>query len=141
MRDFRKMVTTHNIGNTNEECKVKPLKIQNNTDTDKLKLNTVLRNSVEKTESKLFIDEKQINFGFNSFIGSTNTPQDLKVQSKKKIGNLNNNNSQTSGSKSFIVSEKHLQTKATNPMRDRLMTEFLKKKIGSERYAQVEAIL
>ena len=98
--------------------------------------------------TKQKIHDKQIKFGFNSFIGSGNTPQDLKVQTAKKARLAHaTTSSQAAGKQSFVVSEKHLfsdnsqQAAAANPMRDRLMTEFLKKKIGPESFERVERLL
>ena len=156
MRDFRKMVTAHNISSIGEEFKLEHElesgdlvpKLHSGTNAN-LQINRPLRSSFnEPIAPKQKIHDKQINFGFNSFIGSGNTPQDLKVQTAKKARlAAATTGSQAAGKQSFVVSEKHLfsnnpqQAAAANPMRDRLMTEFLKKKITPERFEQVEKVL
>ena len=107
------------------------------------------KNSLRSSWNKAAISSQKINdkqnFGFNSFIGSGNTPQDLKMQQRKKA-----RNGFASGKQSLVVSEKPIEIRekhilnsssSGNPMRDRLMTEFLKNKIGHERYEKVELLL
>jgi len=66
MRDFRKMVTTDNIHKASEQIKELPPNDSSG-----------IKSANKVAHPKL--SNKQINFGFNSFIGSGNTPQDLKV--------------------------------------------------------------
>ena len=143
------MVTTSNLETADEELKITA---STEHETKRLtatnihpQINKALRSSFNESSAKnQKIQDKQINFGFNSFIGSGNTPQDLKVQTAKKV-RLGNGNA--SAKQSFVVSEKHLfstssqQSNTANPMRDRLMTEFLKTKIGQQRFEKVEKLL
>jgi len=125
MRDFRKMVTSHNEQKVQEEVKEVP---QNEEDMP---------------------NPKATHTGFNSFIGSGSTPKDLKAQSKSqhKLNNMNHNGKGVSASKShpttkktsstFIVTDKPA---TASQGREKLMTDFLKKKIGVERFERVEKI-
>ena len=112
MKDFRKMVTSHNEQKVQEEAKEIPL------------------------HEEVMSNPKPSHTGFNSFIGSGSTPKDLKVQSKHKLTSMGNYGKAGTASKSFIVTDK-----PASQGRDKLMTDFLKKKIGIERFEKVEKIL
>ena len=141
------MVTTTHLKTGEEELKInleshlneKPeKKLNSSTNMDFINSKALRSSFTNVSTSNQKINDKHKNFGFNSFIGSGNTPQDLKMQSSKKARYAN-----AAGNQSLVVSEKHLlnQSNGGNPMRDRLMTEFLKKKIGPQRYEVVEQLL
>ena len=82
------MVTTKHLKTRDEELKIniesqlgdRPEKKLNSSKNMDLMTNNSLRSSWNKPSiSSKKVNDKQ-NFGFNSFIGSGNTPQDLKMQ-------------------------------------------------------------
>ena len=82
------MVTTKHLKTRDEELKIniesqlgdRPEKKLNSSKNMDLMNNNSLRSSWNKPSiSSKKVNDKQ-NFGFNSFIGSGNTPQDLKMQ-------------------------------------------------------------
>ena len=89
------MVTTKHLKTRDEELKINiesqlggrpEKKLNSSKNTDFMNKNS-LRSSWNKAAiSSQKINDKQ-NFGFNSFIGSGNTPQDLKMQQRKKARN------------------------------------------------------
>ena len=89
------MVTTKHLKTRDEELKInidsqlgeRAEKKLNSSKNANFMNNNSLRSSLTKAAiSSKKINDKQ-NFGFNSFIGSGNTPQDLKMQQRKKARN------------------------------------------------------
>ena len=92
------MVTTKHLKTRDEELKInidsqlggRPEKKLNSSKNTDFMNNNSLRLS-DRGWNKAAISSKKINdkqnFGFNSFIGSGNTPQDLKMQQRKKARN------------------------------------------------------
>ena len=112
MRDFRK-IATHNLGSGNEELKAAQdlqtatLEKQGTADPIDILTSKVTESSFnETTTGNQKINDRQLPAGFsNSFIGSGNTPQDLRVQTRQRARQLNTN---VAGKQSFTVSERHL---------------------------------